>query len=526
MDQTTSGTSGTVKCSTTCATNPARLRISAKIEGHTEGLKSSHLKSLEKLFGKVRTSGITTHQHAARICQISYEIGRTVGVLIDRGGNVTHVIVGDASRLYLPDIGRQRAGTTRLRGLRLVRTQTGDAHLSREDLTDLAKLRLDLVAVVAVGAGGYPTKASWAHLKPTEAGETPQSEVISGRPVAELEEFQLLEVLEALESEMRRTTAVLKTTGAVPGILVYVKTKGDWQADDRIAELHELARTAGLEILETVTQQRYQMHPRTVVGSDKLEEIELLCLDLGAEMVVFGHDLNPGQARHIAERTELKVIDRTQLILDIFAQHAKSKDGKLQVELAQLRYNMPRLVARNTAMSRLTGGIGGRGPGETKLEINRRRARDRVTKLESELSKRAEIRERQRQRRNDRDVPVVSIVGYTNAGKSTLLNALTNADVIAENKLFATLDPTTRRLRFPEHRELVLTDTVGFIHDLPQELASAFKATLEELDEADLLVHVVDLSAENFEQKMADVQRILDQLELKDKPTLLVFNKV
>jgi len=438
------------------------------------------------------------------------------------------VIVGDANRLYLPDIGRQRAGTTRLRGLRLMRTQLGggDPKLLRDDLTDLSKLRLDLVGVLEVIPGGYPGRLCWAHLQPTEPGRRPEPAIFEPTRLADLDDTPLSTLVDALEAELRRKSQRTRETTGIPGVLVYVKTNKDWYADERIAELHELTRTAGLELLETVVQSRYKLDPRTVVGANKLEEIELLCLGLGAEVVLFGHDLTPAQARAVADRTDLKIIDRTQLILDIFAQHAKSRDGKLQVELAQLKYTMPRLVAKNTAMSRLMGGIGGRGPGETKLEINRRRARDRIRKLEGQTKKLSDVRVRKRQRRQQRDVPVVSIVGYTNAGKSTLLNTLTNADVIAENQLFATLDPTSRRLRFPRDRELVLTDTVGFIHDLPAELTQAFKATLEELSDASLMVHLVDVSTEGFDRRIDAVNGILEELDLHQKPQLIVLNKI
>lgn len=465
-------------------------------------------------------------QLAIRLTRVSFNIRRTVGLLIDRHGVVQNVIVGDAKRVYLPDIGRQRAGTTRLRGLRLVRTTFGSAQLSSDDLTDLLRLRLDAVVAVEVGPTGNPHYCSWAHLKPTPARNSSGLKAEVGEPclLADID-VDFPRLIEALEEEIRAKTTVVRTTSGVPVVLAYVKTKGDWDATERIAEIEELARTAGLEILETIVQQRYVVHPRTALGQEKLEETELRCLDVGAELLLFGHDLTPGQARAISERIELKVIDRTQLILDIFAQHAKSRGGKLQVELAQLRYTLPRLVAKNTAMSRLMGGIGGRGPGETKLEINRRRARDRIKRLNREIENLSNIRERQRKKRKRHGVPVVAIVGYTNAGKSTLLNTLTNADVVAKEQLFATLDPTSRRLRFPRDREVVLTDTVGFIHDLPRELTQAFKATLEELEDADLLIHLVDVGREGYEARMDAVNRILTSLGLSEKPQLLVFNK-
>jgi GTP-binding protein HflX len=288
----------------------------------------------------------------------------------------------------------------------------------------------------------------------------------------------------------------------------------------------ELARTAGVEIRDVIIQQRPQPDPSFVIGKGKLEQVVLRALQVDAGLLLFGCDLAPRQMRAITDATDLRVLDRTQLILDIFAQRATSRDGKLQVELAQLKYTLPRLGSLNTGMSRLTGGIGGRGPGETKLELNRRRANERIQKLQQDLKLLSSQRAQRRERRRDRRVPVVAIVGYTNAGKSTLLNTLTQAEVLAEDKLFATLETTTRRLRFPAEREVVITDTVGFIHDLPKDLVAAFKATLEELAEADLLLHLVDASADGYLDRIKAVNRILAELDLEPKPQLLVFNKI
>jgi GTP-binding protein HflX len=242
--------------------------------------------------------------------------------------------------------------------------------------------------------------------------------------------------------------------------------------------------------------------------------------------VIFDDDLTPSQARNLAERLDLRVIDRTQLILDIFAQHASTRDGKLQVELAQLKYVLPRLAQRDTSLSRLAGGIGGRGPGETKLEIDRRRVRDRVARLERELRTLGRRRQERRARRSRRGLPVLSIVGYTNAGKSTLLRALTRTPVHVEDKMFATLDPASRRLRFPREREVIVTDTVGFIRDLPPDLVAAFRATLEELSEASLFLHVVDAASDGVERRIEAVRRVLAEIGQGDTPELLVFNKV
>jgi GTP-binding protein HflX len=332
----------------------------------------------------------------------------------------------------------------------------------------------------------------------------------------------------ALEEEFARARSLRRTGGAERAILVGFggKARGRAEAEASLEELRELARTAGVEVLEATLQLRRDPDPRYLIGKGKLEDIVLRSMQRMATMIVFDSELSPSQARHIAEATSLKILDRTQLILDIFAQRAQSSDGKLQVELAQLRYLYPRLVGRDDSLSRLAGGIGGRGPGETKLEIDRRRVRDRITALERRIEALGESRHLRRKQRNARGLPVLSIVGYTNAGKSTLLNALTASDVLAEDKLFATLDPTSRRLRFPRDREVIVTDTVGFIRDLPPDLVAAFRATLEELRDADLLLHVVDASDPRHDEQIAAVDAILASLGLAEKRRVLVMNKV
>jgi len=294
----------------------------------------------------------------------------------------------------------------------------------------------------------------------------------------------------------------------------------------RLEELQELCRTANVRVMAVEEQRRAEADPKYLVGRGKLEDILVRAMQVDANVLIFDPELSPGQAHAIADFTDIKVIDRTMLILDIFAQRARSRDGKLQVELAQLKYRLPRLQEKNTMMSRLTGGIGGRGPGETKLEENRRRARERITQLEREIERYGRQRAGRRAQRTERRLPIVAIVGYTNAGKSTLLNTLTRSDVLAEDKLFATLDPTTRRLRFPRERELIIADTVGFIRDLPQDLAQAFRATLEELSDADLFIHLVDAADPDYEQQIAAVERILADLGFATTPRLLAMNKI
>jgi GTP-binding protein HflX len=308
-------------------------------------------------------------------------------------------------------------------------------------------------------------------------------------------------------------------------ILVSVTTAPMYEAEESLEELRQLAMTSNLNIVDTIIQRRHEVDPRFLMGRGKMQDLVLRSMQLGADILIFDQNLNPSQLRTITDMTELKVLDRTQLILDIFAQHANSTDGKIQVELAQLKYLLPRLVTKNTAMSRLTGGIGGRGPGETKLEINRRRAHDRIAHLEKMLSNSARSRKMRRSLRRREGLPIISIVGYTNAGKSTLLNSLTNSHVPVEDKLFATLDTSSRRLRFPRERAVIITDTVGFIRDLPPELMAAFKATLEELEDADLLLHVADAANPYLEQHIHVVEKTLSTLGLNGKPILLALNK-
>ncbi|MFL5319342.1 MAG: GTPase HflX [Myxococcaceae bacterium] len=494
--------------------------------GHTLGLKPSELKNLRNTYRRrVSPHEVVSAELARHLTEISHETNRQVGVLINRKGEVEYVIVGNAHKLELPDIGRARAGSHRLRGLRLVHTHLKSEPLTRDDLTDLALLRLDCVAALGVLEEGLPGVLHLGTLLPENSGggfwrtETLPS-VHGPQP-------DMLRNSVALEEEFARAVSARKTGGRERAILVGVCLDGNRAAAEAsLSELKELARTAGVEVLDAVMQVRRQPDPRYLIGRGKLEELNLKSMQLMADIVVFDHDLMPSQSRHIAEETALKILDRTQLILDIFAQRAQSADGKLQVELAQLKYLLPRLSQSDTSLSRLGGGIGGRGPGETKLEIDRRRARDRITALEKRIDTLSRDRQVRRAQRNRKGLPVISIVGYTNAGKSTLLNALTNSQVVAENKLFATLDPTSRRLRFPDEREVIITDTVGFIRDLPKDLVNAFRATLEELYDADLLLHVIDASDPARDEQVQAVEKILEGLDLLEKPRLLVWNKV
>jgi GTP-binding protein HflX len=446
-----------------------------------------------------------------------------VGVLISRDGIVRNVILGDATRLELPDIGRLRGGTVRFRGLRLIHTHLRGEPITQDDLNDLALLRLDLVAVIQVDEEGDPARVEVAHILPGIEGDQPMTEPfrkIEARDIHSLH-FDFEDEIRALESEFSRLTGRKGGETQNERALILAIAPG---ATGRF-EIEELVRAAGVDIAEVLSFSGGKIHPRTVVGRGRLQRIALAAMRRNADVAVFDIDLKPAQARAFEDMTGLKAIDRTQLILDIFAQRARSRDGKLQVELAQLKYSLPRLTEEDAGLSRLVGGIGGRGPGETVLEIGRRRARSRIRHLEKEIEKLSRQRTVRRNRRTRRGVPVLSIIGYTNAGKSTLLNALTESNIDTADQMFVTLDTTSRRLRFPEKGEVIITDTVGFIRDLPPDLVAAFKATLEELSEADLLLHVVDASDPHMERKMDAVSRILTDLELDSIPRLTVLNK-
>ncbi len=434
-------------------------------------------------------------------------------------------MVGDSHSIGLPDWGRLRAGRGRLRGLRCIHTHLADEGLTRDDQTDLLLLRLDAMVTIGVDDAGLPTLAHVAAVRPDSA-DGDGLERLAPRPPAQFD-LDFHAWIRDLEEELSRSVGATKLGDAERAILVSV-TAGRSASDleTHIAELRELAHSAGVEIVDVVTQNRPRVDPKTVLGTGKLRDLMIRAFQSDVDLLIVDQDMTPTQARNLAAHMELRVIDRTQLILDIFAQRATTRDGKLQVELAQLKYRLPRLAQRaDVSLSRLEGGIGGRGPGETKLEVDRRRTRDRVTRLERELEKLGAQRLNRRRRREGRGVPVLSIVGYTNAGKSTLLRALTKTEVYVADMMFATLDPVSRRLRFPREREVIITDTVGFIRDLPSDLVTAFRATLEELDGASLLLHVVDASMPDSDRRIEVVRGVLRDVGMQ-APELLVFNQI
>lgn len=493
--------------------------------GQVQGLGSAQTRYLQRLYRRrIPSHLVITPELARHLTDISWEIGRQVGILVDRGGSVSLVLVGDDHKLEIPSLSGLRKGPTRLLGLRLIHTHLRGEPLSRDDLADLAHLRLDLVCEIEVRDHGIPGRVEMAHLLPPNL-EGRQWEILTAETPSRLE-VNPLALVEALEDEFSRVLRARDVDGkGERAFLVGVYPGSGQKARRSMDELGELARSSGLQVLEEAVQVRPHPDPRYVLGKGKLEELIIHSKQAGAEILLFDRDLSPGQLRNLSQMTDQKIIDRTQLILDIFAQHAHSRDGKIQVELAQLKYLLPRLVGKNPALSRLRGGIGLRGPGETKLEVDRRRVRDRIARLERELEEVRRSRMQRRASRNRSRIPIISIVGYTNAGKSTLLNALTHSDVRVEDKLFATLDPASRRLRFPRERDVILTDTVGFIQDLPPDLINAFRSTLEELEDADILLHVADLSSPHVEEQIRSVEEILHGMKLDRTPRMLLFNK-
>ncbi len=459
---------------------------------------------------------------------LSADIGRQVSVLVDRRGRVVTVAAGDAIDTPLPPPSGEV--TSRLYGLRLIHTHLKPVGLSGDDLTTLFLNRLDAVMAIEVKGDGLPGIAHMAQVAPPTSE---QEDWILDPPmtVPELEHIDFTERLRALEEEMARQVRAREVarSSAERAVLVGLESgEGLIEAESRLEELAELVGSAGGTVAWSSLQQRSHADQKTLIGRGKLHELVSKAYHEDADLLVFDRELSPAQAREIEGLTHLKVLDRTQVILDIFAQNARGREAQVQVELAQLQYQLPRLAGRGRAMSRLGGGIGTRGPGETKLEVDRRRIRDRIASLESAVDEISQRRTETRKSRTEASTPVIALVGYTNAGKSTLFNALAKSDAISRNRLFATLRPTTREGWLPALGEwggkVLYTDTVGFIRDLPEELVNAFRATLEELHDADLLLHVVDAASPGAPERVDAVQRILDELGLKP-PRRVVLNK-
>ncbi len=503
-----------------------------KVHGVLTGLKKGQIKRLGNLYRRrVAPTSALNSELVRSLATLALELRHPVSVLLDRRGRVVTVAFADADGTPVPP--RAGEAEARLRGLRLVHVHPGGGVLSDADLTTLFLSRLDAVIVVEVyGDSGAAPELGPAHLATIAPQSSDDEDWIVDPPtsVQALERDDFAARVRSLEEEMARSASVrsVARTSTERAVLIGLDTSDGSDAHGRRAELAELVRSAGATVAKAEMQVRSRPDPKTLIGRGKLRELVSLAYHEDADLLVFDRELNPAQAREIEEATRLKVLDRTQVILDIFAQNARGREAQVQVELAQLQYSLPRLVGRGARFSRLGGGIGTRGPGETKLEMDRRRIRDRISDLQDEVTQISQQRQRTRRNRTEASTPVVALVGYTNAGKSTLFNALAKSDVLSRDALFATLRPTSREGWLPAlgawGGKVIYTDTVGFIRDLPSELVDAFRATLEELDDADLLLHVVDGASPGAPDRVAAVERILDQLELTP-PRRVVINK-
>lgn len=517
------------------------------IHGNLKGLKPSQTKQLQRLYHQRQPRDrATTPEFAQRLAAISTEINQPVSAYINRRGQVIRVGVGTPRDTQIPPLELPRYSAKRLSGIRCITTTLKSEPPKDPSLTAMVLQRLDILVTLTLtgegfqrrggGATGYVESAYLAHLAPESDPNRENGlywNVSQPLSLDLLTKQDFLDLVEGLEEEFEREYVTQQVDSSHQRVVVVGLMTADLskqEFEDSLAEVSRLIDTAGGEVLQVITQRRKHPHPQTVIGAGKVQEIAIAVQTVGASLVAFDQDLTPAQARNLEQEIGVRVIDRTELILDIFAQRARSRAGKLQVELAQLEYLMPRLIGRGEAMSRLGGGIGTRGPGETKLETERRRIQKRVSRLQQEVDQLQSHRARMRQQRQKKEVPTVAVVGYTNAGKSTLLNNLTNADIYAENQLFATLDPTTRRLMVPseegELQTILLTDTVGFIRELPPSLVDAFRATLEEVSEADAMLHVVDLSHRAWQSQIQSVNKILEDMPVQPPKPLIVFNKI
>jgi GTP-binding protein HflX len=501
------------------------------IRGNIESLKNSVLEEIEKIYDiKIPGGFLITEDLASKMAVLTEKINREIAVYIDRKGNITDISVGDSSTVSLPFVEGKRS-LKRLSGIRCVHTHpSGGGMVSAVDISSMIDLRLD--AMIAIGVRDGEADEIYAALpQRDENGEFRESQIFGPFRKDDDEINKLMDYIYEIDKE--KTDLLYENEEeSERAVLVGLestskdKINGMSYGERSLAELEELAITAGAIVLKKILQTRPKKDPAFYVGKGKLEEIALICQALHADLLIFDDELSASQINNIESVVGIKVIDRTSLILDIFAQRARSKEGKYQVELAQLKYRISRLSGLGRQLSRLGGGIGTRGPGEKKLETDRRHIRNRIKYLNSQLEQIESRRNSLRSARSDRDVPVIALVGYTNAGKSTLMNKLCDADVFAENKLFATLDPTTRRLPLEDGKYALLIDTVGFIRKLPHHLIEAFKSTLEEAVYADLLIHVVDVSSEEVEEQVKVVDSILEDLGVLDKPVIMAFNKI
>ena len=506
----------------------------SEILGNLKGIRNSVIEELKTLYDMKLSSGqLLSAELALKLADITEFINREVSVYITRSGQIIRVAVGSNETVELPAV-EGRRGSSRLSGIRCVHTHpNGTPSLSGVDISALKANRFDCMIAIGVTAPDY-TQSTLGFGMIVGMDENEQFVVENYGPLTmtEAETIYFPNLVTTVERILEKQTSSTSLAQAQErAVLVGMEYNGmlntlGWTIEDSVEELKQLADTAGAQVVAKFMQKRPKPDPAFFIGKGKVQELALFVQQENIDLCIFDDELSPAQQRNIEQAMGIRVLDRTALILDIFAQRARTNEGKLQVELAQLQYNLPRIMGKGLSLSRLGGGIGTRGPGETKLEVDRRRIRDRIAYIKECIGKVKSVRTLHRAGRNKASVPTVSLVGYTNAGKSTLLNTLTNSDIYAKDQLFATLDPTTRQLDLPNKQQAILTDTVGFIQRLPHQLVAAFQSTLEEVVEADVLLHVIDVSHELYKEQSNAVYHVLDQIGAKDKTIITVYNKI
>lgn len=501
-----------------------------EIKGNIKGIRDSVIAELQKLYD-MQSPQLVSQELAVKLADITEYINREISVYITRSGQIIEIAVGDNATVELPSFSGRR-GAGRLSGIRCIHTHPGgNPYLSGVDISALKNNKYDaMVAIGVVSPDFTKSELTFGLITGIDSNENYTAECYGPYSIEDAENINFVNTVSTIERILDKQTGtaslqVMSERAILIG-MEWGRTDSLWTVDDSLEELKQLADTAGATVIKKFIQKRPKPDPAFFIGRGKVQELALYAQQENIDLCIFDDELSPAQQRNIESVMGIRILDRTALILDIFAQRARTNEGKLQVELAQLQYTLPRIMGKGLMLSRLGGGIGTRGPGETKLEVDRRRIRDRIAFIKDQIEKVKAVRSLHRSKRKKNNVFEVSLVGYTNAGKSTLLNTLTNSDIYAKDQLFATLDPTTRQLTLPNKQEIIITDTVGFIQRLPHQLIAAFRSTLEVVTEADLLVHVIDVSHELYKEQAAAVHEVLKEIGAETKPVITVYNKI
>lgn len=501
-----------------------------EIKGNIKGIRDSVIAELQKLYD-MQSPQLVSQELAVKLADITEYINREISVYITRSGQIIEIAVGDNATVELPSFSGRR-GAGRLSGIRCIHTHPGgNPYLSGVDISALKNNKYDaMVAIGVVSPDFTKSELTFGLITGIDSNENYTAECYGPYSIEDAENINFVNTVSTIERILDKQTGtaslqVMSERAILIG-MEWGRNDSPWTVDDSLEELKQLADTAGATVIKKFIQKRPKPDPAFFIGRGKVQELALYAQQENIDLCIFDDELSPAQQRNIESVMGIRILDRTALILDIFAQRARTNEGKLQVELAQLQYTLPRIMGKGLMLSRLGGGIGTRGPGETKLEVDRRRIRDRIAFIKDQIEKVKAVRSLHRSKRKKNNVFEVSLVGYTNAGKSTLLNTLTNSDIYAKDQLFATLDPTTRQLTLPNKQEIIITDTVGFIQRLPHQLIAAFRSTLEVVTEADLLVHVIDVSHELYKEQAAAVHEVLKEIGAETKPVITVYNKI